>query len=253
MVAIVLGLVLIRGSEGLAAQTSARERVRIAVVADTNAEAAAAVIKTFSDRLAKLGYIEGRNLEIIVRLTEGVQTRLAPLMREVVENDVDLILTNGTPAAAAAKAATSRTPIVVLGMGDPVRAGLVSSLSHPGGTLTGLSMGFDQAFVGKWLELLQETVPSLKTVAVMSNPNNPTHRFLEADVFAAASRRALRVRVISVASGADLDPGFREARRGAQSAIVFGDAATLTDRRKVTEAAAKYRVPVMYGLGTSGA
>jgi putative ABC transport system substrate-binding protein len=220
------------------------------VVRDGTTEGTAVMVKVFRERLAKLGYVEGRNLEIVERVTEGVQSRLPKMMREVAERDVDVIFTNATPAATAAKNATPRIPIVVLGMADPVRAGLVSSLARPGGNLTGLSLGFDQAFVGKWLELLQEMIPTLKTVAVMSNPNNPMHRFLEGDVVAAANQRGLNIRIVHVAGTADLEQGFKEARRNAQAAIVFGDAATLADRRKVTEVAAKHRVPVMYGLGS---
>jgi putative ABC transport system substrate-binding protein len=233
-----------------AADQAMRERVRIAVVVDGSSADARVGLRTFREQLAKLGYLEARNLEIIEYLTEGAQARLPSIMREVVDSNVDLICTNATPAATAAKQATASVPIVALGMADPVRAGLVASLARPGGNLTGLSMGFDQAFVGKWLELLQELLPRLKTVAVMSNPNNPMQRFLEADVLAAGNRRGLNIRVVPVAGPEDLDQAFKEVRRTAQAAIVFGDAATLIDRRAVIEAAARHRVPVMYGLGS---
>ena len=244
-IALICGL----GGESAAATEAMRERVRIAVVVDGSTESSVVILRILREQLAKLGYVEGRNLQIVERLTEGRQSRLPAMMREVAGSDVDLIITNATPAATAAKNATSRIPIVVLGMADPVRAGLVASLSRPGGNLTGLSMGFDQEFVGKWLELLQETIPRLRTVAVLSNPNNPMHRFLEADVIAVANQRRLSIRLVPVAGTVDLEQGFKEARRNAQAAIVFGDAATLTDTRKVVEAAAKHHVPVMYGLG----
>ena len=248
LVVLVVALVASSWSDQLLAGDKPRNMVRIALVRDGTAQGSAFWASAFRDQLAKLGYVEGRNLQIVQWTTDGVQSRLPQIMREVVDSDVDLIFTNATPAATAAKEATNHIPIVVLGMADPVRAGLVASVARPGGNLTGLSMGFDQAFVGKWIELLQETVPRLKTVAVMSNPNNPMHRYLEADVTAGATSRGLKVRIVPVAGIADLEMAFKDARQNAQAAIVFGDAATFGDMRKVTGVAAKYRVPVMYGL-----
>jgi putative tryptophan/tyrosine transport system substrate-binding protein len=247
---VAIGLASSWSEQSAGADQMMRERARIAVVADGSAEGAAISLKIFREHLAKLGYLEGHNLEIVERYTNGVQSRLPTMMREVADSNVDLIVTNATPAATAAKNATAKIPIVALGMADPVRAGLVASLARPGGNLTGLSMGFDEAFVEKWLELLQELIPRLKTVAVMSNPNNPMNRVLERDVVAAANKRALNIHVVYVAGPTDLERGFKEAHRTAQAAMVFGDAATLTDQIKVTQMAAKHRVPVMYGVGS---
>jgi putative ABC transport system substrate-binding protein len=237
-------------SSQASADQAARAQVRIALVRDGTAEGTAAVAATFRDQLSKLGYVEGRNLEIIERLTNGAQSTLPSIMRDVVASEVDLIVTNATPAATAAKSATNRIPIVVLGMADPVRAGLAQSLARPGGNLTGLSMGYDRAFAGKWLELLQETVPHLKTIAVMSNPNNPMHRYLEADVRAVASQRGLKIRIVPIAATGDVESRFKEAHQYTEAGIIFGDAPTLGDKRKVTAAAAKHRLPVVYGVGS---
>lgn len=92
-------------------------------------------------------------------------------MAEVIERNVDVIFTATTSGAMAAKKATSTIPIVAMGMGDHVRSGVVASLARPGGNLTGMSMGYGKDFSGKWLALLQETVPRLTTVAMIVNPN----------------------------------------------------------------------------------
>ena len=97
-------------------------------------------------------------------------------MREIVASKVDIIVTFGTPAGIAAKKATSTSTIVDAVMGDPLRTGLVESLARPGGNLTGLSLGWAQGLPGKWLELLQETVPRLSTVAVIANLDNPNEQ-----------------------------------------------------------------------------
>ena len=86
-------------------------------------------------------------------------------MREILSRNVDVIVAGGTPAAMAAKRTTDKLPIVAVGIADPVRAGLVASMARPGGNLTGMSMGFSEEFSGKWLEILQEIIPRLATVA----------------------------------------------------------------------------------------
>src|SRR6476620_1317350 len=128
---------------------------------------------------------------------------------------MDVIVTNGTPATLAAKRITSAVPIVAIGMADPVRAGLVASHAHPGGNVTGLSMGFAPDFSDKWLEILQEVVPRLTTVAVVVNPNNPMHQFLRTDVVASAAKANLKTRVIEVSGIPELDSAFKEARENA--------------------------------------
>ena len=231
----------------LAAQATP-PHTRIGLVIDGSADAMAHVGAPFRQQLQKHGYIEGRNLQIHQSLSKGDQASLPALMRQVVERNVDVIVTNGTPAAVAAKRATNVVPIIALGMADPVRAGVVASLPRPGGNLTGMSMGFSEAFSGKWLEILQEVVPRLTTVGVIVNPNNPMHRLLRKDVSAAAAARRLKVRMIEVSTTADLEDGFKDARQNTQAALVFGDAVTLSDVRKVALIAAVYRIPVMYGL-----
>ena len=141
--------------------------------------------------MRELGYTEGQNLVIEERWAEGRYDRLPALMTEVVERSIDVLVTYSTPAGIAAKSATSTIPIVDAVMSDPVRSGLAASLAHPGGNLTGLSLGFDKALAGKWLELLQETIPRLSTVAVIANPHTPIARDLTEDLKTIASTRAL--------------------------------------------------------------
>ena len=150
-----------------------RKVVRLGFVSPGFAFHRPAVFSAFWDRLRELGYVEGQNLIVEARWAEGQLERLPALMAEVIGRNVDVIVTAGTPAAIAAKNATSTIPIVVMAMGDPVRSGLVASLARPGGNLTGMSMGYGEGFSGKWLELLQETVPRLSTVAMIVNPDTP--------------------------------------------------------------------------------
>ena len=103
----------------------------------------------FRKRLQELGWVEGQNVVFEERKTEGRNERLPTLMREVIDSNVDVIVTYSTPGAIAARNATATIPIVVAFMGDPVGAGLANSLAHPGGNVTGLSLGFSEGFCGK--------------------------------------------------------------------------------------------------------
>ncbi len=160
------------GSRLARAAEPAQRVVRVGFVGPESPSTAPPGLSVFWERLRELGWVEGQNLIVERRWAEGHLDRLPALMAEVVGHNVDVILTGSTPGAIAAKNATSTIPIVAVAMGDPVRSGLVASLARPGGNLTGMSMGFGEDFSGKWLELLQETVPRLSTVAMIVNPDN---------------------------------------------------------------------------------
>src|SRR5262249_48590530 len=122
-------------------------------------------------------------------VAEGQIERLPASMEDVIHRRVDVIVTYSTPAAVAAKKATKTIPIVVASMGDPVGTGVAASLAHPGGNLTGLSLQMTEGIPGKWLELLQETVPGLNTVAIIGNPNSPLFGLVRRPFEGAASGR----------------------------------------------------------------
>jgi len=128
-------------------------------------------IEIFRERLAQLGWIEGRNIRFDYRSTGGDDTRQSALAAELVTLRVDLILTWGTPATLAAKQATSTIPIVMGSIGDPVTVGVVSNLAHPGGNVTGF---VSQAFLieEKRFELLHELVPGMTRVVMLGNIGN---------------------------------------------------------------------------------
>jgi len=119
-----------------------------------------------------LGYVVGKNILVEKRYAAGKFDRLPDLAGELIRLKVDVFVTTGTPAAQAAKNATSTIPIVIGNAGDPVGTGLVASLARPGGNVTGLSV-LNTELSGKRLELLKEVVPKLSRVAVLLNPANP--------------------------------------------------------------------------------
>jgi len=131
-------------------------------------------LEPFRQGLRDLGHVEGKNIAIEYRYAEGKFERLPDLAAELVRLKVDLIVAGATPPALAAQKATTSIPIVIVGVGDPVESGLVSSLARPGGNITGLSWfaGVEE-MGGKRLQLLKEAVPTAARVAVMWDPANP--------------------------------------------------------------------------------
>jgi putative tryptophan/tyrosine transport system substrate-binding protein len=205
-------------------------------------------IAAFRERLGELGYIEGKNLIIEERWAEGRFERLPALVGEILAQDVEVLVTYGTPASLAAKNATNTIPIVVATMGDPVGAGVAASLARPGSNLTGLSFGLAEGLAGKWLETLQDAFPQISTIAVMANPDNPLGRDVVRDLGAFASERSLKLHIIGVRSAQGLDRAFQQARRHARAAVVVPDSIFVGNLQMVTALAARYRLPTIYGL-----
>jgi putative ABC transport system substrate-binding protein len=219
---------------------------RVARVGFVGTESLSRGVTAFWERLHKLGWVEGKNLTIEARWAEGQVERLPALMNQVIAQNVDVLFTYGTPAAVAAKKATSTVPIVAAMMGDPVGTGLAASLARPGGNLTGISLAFAEGFGGKWLQLLHETVPRLSTVAVIGNPASPWVLKIRTELEGAARTRGLALRFIEVRDVEGLDQAFARAQREAQGAIVLGDPLTLHNWQRILSLAAKHRVPSMY-------
>jgi putative ABC transport system substrate-binding protein len=138
--------------------------------------------------LRDLGWVEGRNIVIEFRWAEGNYQRLPALAEELVGLNVDVLVTHGAAGALAAKNATSTVPIVITAVGDMVALGLVSSLSRPGGNITGSSL-FVAEHTAKRLELIKEAVPSLTKVAVLLNPANASTQFVLSETEAPRRRR----------------------------------------------------------------
>jgi putative ABC transport system substrate-binding protein len=202
----------------------------------------------FMERLRELGYVDGQNVTIEERWAEDRYERLPALMAELVTHKVDVIVTRGTPAAMAAKNATSTIPIVVAAMGDPVGTGVVSSLARPGGNLTGLSLGFAEGMAGKWLELLQETVPRLSTIAVIANPRNPMVQAQMKELRAVAPARSVKLRFFDVHDPQALESAFAKAAQQARAVVLVPDPVFVAHPYKITALVSRYRLPTIYGL-----
>jgi putative tryptophan/tyrosine transport system substrate-binding protein len=164
-------------------------------------------LKAFRQGLAELGYAEGRNYIIDARFADTDAARLPALAKELVDRAVDVIVTIGTPPVAAAREATATIPIVMAGSSNPVENGLVASLAHPGGNVTGVTHNPGPGFTGKGLQLLKDAAPNISRVAMLRDSGG----FLEdlPDIQRAAARE-LRVNLLphdvkGVRSGSDLE------------------------------------------------
>jgi putative tryptophan/tyrosine transport system substrate-binding protein len=161
----------------------------------------------FRQGLRDLGYLEGQNIAFEYRYAGGLPDRLAWVAAELVRRPVDLIATFGTPPTRAAKDATTTIPIVMIAVGDPVGAGLVSSLARPGGNITGNTiLGPDVA--GKRLQLIKEVVPSTVRVAFLWNPDNASHPAQLAELQATVQSLGMTLLPVAVRSSDGFDNAF---------------------------------------------
>ena len=201
----------------------------------------------FRRGLRPLGYVEGENIAIEWRYTEGQSDRAAALARELVQLGVDVIVAHFTPAVRAAMVATQTIPIVMAPAGAPVQSGFVDSLAHPGGNVTGLS-AMDAELGGKRLQLLRDVIPNLARVAALASSvsTDPFSRPFVDDMQAAATIAGIQLVPILVNGPNDFENAFAAmAKAEAQAVIVQG----LFDphRKIIIELAAKHRLPVMSG------
>ena len=195
--------------------------------------------------LRELGWVEGQNIIIEDRWADANTDRLPALAVELVRLKVDVIFAQGWPASVAAKQATRTIPIVTYGAGDPVGAGLVASLAHPGGNITGLG-DLATELSAKRLELLKEIVPKLSRVAVLWNSadGGMTARFR--NIQSAAPTLAVTVRPLGVQKPDDFEQAFAAMTRERPDALfVVTDILNATNRKRILEFAAQIRLPVM--------
>jgi putative ABC transport system substrate-binding protein len=216
----------------------------IGLVRITTAEDSAQLLAAFRRGLGELGYFESQNVAIEYRYALGQVDRLPALMTELVERRVTVLAaTGGTISARAAKAATTTVPIVFTTGDDPVKVGLVASLSRPGGNLTGVSV-FSVRLGSKRLALLHELVPTASRIAVLVNPDNPDGEDELKDIQAAASGLGVQVVVANASKPNDLDEAFASiARDGAGGLIIGGDTFFTSQRSQIAVRAARAALP----------
>jgi putative ABC transport system substrate-binding protein len=202
--------------------------------------------KAFLQGLRERGYVEGQNLVIERRYSEGSAEQFADFAVELVRLKVDVIVAPGTQAAKAAKQASDTIPIVMVTVGDPVGTGLVASLARPGGNVTGASA--QTAELGaKQLELLHEIAPSASRIAVMWDPSNQTH--LAKLKFVETAGRALKIEVQAypVRTPGDLELALGTiTRERAMGLLPFDGQVTWVHRRRLVEFSARNRLPTIY-------
>ena len=171
-------------------------------------EASANLVAAFRKGLSETGYVEGRNVAIEYRWAHNELDRLPELAADLVRRRVAVIATPGsTPAALAAKAATTTIPIVFSTGGDPVQVGLVASLNRPGGNVTGIT-NMNAELGAKRLGLLHELLPGAARFAVLVNPNSPNAESMITDVQAAASAIGRQIEVLTASTNREIDAAF---------------------------------------------
>jgi putative ABC transport system substrate-binding protein len=211
-----------------------------ATTPSTESQRVAALVQ----RLREFGWIEGRNLTIEYRYAEGRSERYAELAAEFVRLNVDVIVTYGTPAVAAAKQATAVIPIVFAVAGDPLGSKLIASLARPGGNVTGLS-NQKTDLADKRLELLREIVPGFRRLAIMANVGNPPSVLEMREVEATARKLGNEVTTFEIRGAEDIAPVFDALKGRADVLYVCGDPLVDTNRVRIITLALVLRLPTM--------
>jgi len=199
--------------------------------------------------LSEIGYVEGQNVTSEYRWAEFHYDRLPALAADLVSRKVDVILAlSGTPAALAAKSATSTIPIVFINVGDPVGIGLVASLARPGGNLTGFS-NISTELTAKQLELLSELVPQAGVIALLVNPNNPNAEGVIRYAQEAARAKKVQLAVQEAGTEAEIDAAFASlGQLHVGGLVVDADGFISSRREQLVALAGRHAVPAVYAL-----
>jgi putative ABC transport system substrate-binding protein len=196
--------------------------------------------------LRELGYLEGKNIIIDYRYGEGKSNRLLALANELINLNVDVIVTHGFPPARAVKQATKTIPIVMAVIGDAVGAGLVASLARPGGNITGLT-SISSELYGKRLELLKEISPKISHVVILSSETSPATEIAMNEIKVAANALGVQLQTLQVRGPNDFEGAFDASTKGGAGAlIVLQGPLTSTYRKRIVELAAKSRLLAAY-------
>ncbi len=204
--------------------------------------------EAFRQGLRDLGYVEGQTIVLEPRWEEGKPDRYATLATELVRLGVDVIVAGTTPATVAARKATATIPIVMAatGAGDPVELGLVASLAHPGGNITGLILQTHE-LAGKRLELLKEVVPGVSRVALFWNPQQVHHAQVRQHE-AAAKSLGIRLQPVEVHGPEAFEGAFQAASRGRAGALIMAQASLFSiEKARLAELALHARLPTISG------
>ena len=199
--------------------------------------------------LRALGYVEGKNITIEYRHADNKLDRLPGLLDELVRRGVDVLVAVGPPAALVAKNATKTIPIVLYGVADPVVLGLVDSLAHPGGNITGFAI-LTNVLAGKRLELLKDTVPKLTRVGMLWNPQNPGNEQQWKESQVPARALGLQLHSLEVSSADRYESAFKEAVKARSTALAIAqDPVVSSNFKLVADLAIKNRLPTIYTRG----
>jgi ABC-type uncharacterized transport system substrate-binding protein len=202
--------------------------------------------QSFRQALREFGYLEGQSVNYEYRYSEGVPGRLVAAVGELVRRPVDLIAAFGTPATEAAKAATTTIPIVMIGVGDAVRAGLVASLARPGGNITGNTV-LSPDLGGKRLELLREAIPAVARVAYLTNPDNIATLDVLAEMKPAAAAAGIALIGVEFGSASDLDAALAVMlRERIEVLFVSNDPLHQLHLGRIIDFLAKHRIAGMF-------
>ena len=226
---------------------------RIGYISGTgNASNQGPYVEALRQGLRDLGYIEGKNFAIEFRGAEGKPDRMPSLVNELVQLKVDvLVVPTAAGAIHVAKQATKTIPIVMVTLLDPVATGLVDSLAHPGGNITGLAT-LQRDLSGKRLELLTEVVPRLSRVGVLRNPDEQSGAIGFKEYEAAAQALKIRLQSLHVRGpNPDLEGAFLEAVKGRANAVItITNGPLFRNSKRITDLALKNRLPSVYEGGT---
>jgi putative tryptophan/tyrosine transport system substrate-binding protein len=202
--------------------------------------------QAFRQALRELGYLEGQNIAYEYRYGDGAPDRLATAAAELVRRPVDLIATFGTPATRAAKEATATIPIIMIGIGDPVRTGLVASFGRPGGNITGNTM-LSPDLGAKRLQILREAIATVTRVAYLVNPDNDSTRATLVELQIAAAAAGMVLISVEVRSVTEFDSAFAAMMLERPDALlVSGDPFHQLHIDRIIEFLAKNQLPGMF-------
>jgi putative tryptophan/tyrosine transport system substrate-binding protein len=219
---------------------------RIGLLSTSPMSALAGRLEAFQQGLRDIGYVEGKNIAIAFRSTEGKLKLANELASELVRLKVDVIVTTGGTSTRPARQATSTIPIVMAQDVDPVGNGFVASLARPGGNITGLST-LSPELNGKQLELLKEIVPKLEHVVVFGYSSGPANAQALKETKTAARALGLQVQHVDVLEPKALETAFQTSRtNGADALLVLSSPISFSYRKEIVERAIKSRLPAIY-------